>query len=459
MNIHNNCLHVITPTIATFIGQNESILLNQILYWISKCGRKIAGQEGKWIYNSLAKWHKQFSYWSMYKLRKTIKSLEDLSLIKSIKVNAKRWNHTKWYTINYSEYSKLLKNLKTENNNNRYSPLNKVSNISIIKTNITKQNSNAICRSKVKISTNRFVENRQIIVTKNNYTNSISSNIVESDYTNYKKEKIKPFYSLKKNKDQHTVLTADEKKVITQMIKSWNKSFEYSLSPIKGYSNNSNNKKLLELFQNYFSGNLEQWREYAKRVNSSQFLMGEKKSKKNFKAVFQWLIKEETVDNIMKGAYGVGDRELDMNRIDKNLEKQEKALVTAIKKKLIENIKSEVDEEKEKLEFTEYIRDKSTEKDKYGLKNTLKYCNIYNLLNLDSYSGTKQSLYESYLMKKHLGMTSLETKQLIEKKMKKIKTGLCNHQLFMKMKYEKKRIENVSIGQGQSVIELLQEEI
>ena len=68
-------IHTINPQIASLIGESESILLNQLEYWISKCGRKIAGQEEKWIYNSLAEWHKQFSYWSMYKLRKTIKKV------------------------------------------------------------------------------------------------------------------------------------------------------------------------------------------------------------------------------------------------------------------------------------------------------------------------------------------------------------------------------------------------
>ena len=37
-----------------------------------------------------------------------IKSLENLGLIKSAKVNSKKWNQTKWYSIDYHEYNKLL---------------------------------------------------------------------------------------------------------------------------------------------------------------------------------------------------------------------------------------------------------------------------------------------------------------------------------------------------------------
>ena len=53
---NSNYLHIINPIIATIIGQNESILLNQLEYWISKCGRNIDNLDGKWIYNSYKKW-------------------------------------------------------------------------------------------------------------------------------------------------------------------------------------------------------------------------------------------------------------------------------------------------------------------------------------------------------------------------------------------------------------------
>ena len=87
---HTITYHLVSYELTKYITQNESILLNQILYWLSKCGRELAGQQGKWIYNSLAEWHKQFRYWSMYQLRKTIKSLEELGIIKSIKINSKK---------------------------------------------------------------------------------------------------------------------------------------------------------------------------------------------------------------------------------------------------------------------------------------------------------------------------------------------------------------------------------
>ena len=87
--------HIIIPEIAEVIGLEESIVLQQIRYWISKCGKELLGENGLWIYNSAEEWHQQFSYWSLSTVRRVFKSLEKRGLILSKKVNAKKWNHTK----------------------------------------------------------------------------------------------------------------------------------------------------------------------------------------------------------------------------------------------------------------------------------------------------------------------------------------------------------------------------
>ena len=63
-------LTIFDKKVTSLLTLNESILLNQVLYWASKCGREIAGLEGTWIYNSLKDWHKQFPYWSLSTLRR-----------------------------------------------------------------------------------------------------------------------------------------------------------------------------------------------------------------------------------------------------------------------------------------------------------------------------------------------------------------------------------------------------
>ena len=225
-NINYSPKHLVDVKTATLLGEAESILLNQIIYWLSKCGRKVAGQEEKWIYNSLAEWHKQFSYWSMYKLRKTIKSLEDLGLIKSIKVNARKWNHTKWYTVDYYQYKKLLNKTESENNIGQSTALDKIEDKDLLIKKSPSLHIDLSSENEVIRSTNRFVENQQIIITKTNYTNTISSykesNINLSNKSDKKLEEIQ--------------IDSNEKEIINKMLHVWNKVFESSVNPIKAYS-------------------------------------------------------------------------------------------------------------------------------------------------------------------------------------------------------------------------------
>jgi len=437
-NINYSPKHLVDVKTATLLGEAESILLNQMIYWLSKCGRKVAGQEEKWIYNSLAEWHKQFSYWSMYKLRKTIKSLEDLGLIKSIKVNARKWNHTKWYTVDYYQYKKLLNKTESENNIGQSTALDKIEDRDLL---IKKRPSlllNVSSINKDIRSTNRFVGNQQIIITKNNYTNNISSykesNINLSNKSDKKIEEIK--------------IDSNEKEIINKMLYVWNKVFECSVNPIKAYSNQKNQQTLLHLYKAAFNSDLDNWREYALKVNSSQFLMGEKKTRNNFKAVFSWLIKEETIEKVQNGEYGVGDRELDMNNVSKNIEVKKEEIVSKMDKKISEYMKLNINDTKERKEFDEYVKTCKAEikDDEYGILDVMKHISYYSLFKTNEYKVLKESLYESYVMKKYLNITKVEARGKIRNKMKEMvegKSGNC--MIFDELNKKGKEIEYLEL--------------
>jgi hypothetical protein len=450
---NSNYLHIINPIIATIIGQNESILLNQLEYWISKCGRNIDNLDGKWIYNSYKKWSEQFTYWSTSKLRRTIRSLENLGLIKSAKVNSKKWDQTKWYSINYNEYNKLLgiKNSISSNTSNTYNNVhisNLPSNIDLTNDQLKSKISSVLIRSqknhqinknakstkiisiirkitqkspKVCICskwTNQSVYNEQmLIITKNNYTNKSSYKKTNVELENALKEKI-----------EENCIKPNEKEIISKMLYIWNKVFEYSISPIKAYSNKKNQEVLLNLYKTAFSGDLNNWREYACKVNSSQFLMGEKKTKNNFKAVFSWLIKEETIEKILNGEYGVGDRELDMNNVTKNIEEKKEEVVNKMDKKISEYIKHKIDETKERREFEEYVKVNQAERkeDEYGILKAIRHISYHSIFRTNGYEVLRESLYESYIMKKYCGLTKMEARNKIREKAREI-DEITNH--------------------------------
>ena len=446
-NINYSPKHLVDVKTATLLGEAESILLNQIIYWLSKCGRKVAGQEEKWIYNSLAEWHKQFSYWSMYKLRKTIKSLEDLGLIKSIKVNARKWNHTKWYTVDYYQYKKLLNKTESENNIGQSTALDKIEDKDLLIKKSPSLHIDLSSENEVIRSTNRFVENQQIIITKTNYTNTISSykesNINLSNKSDKKLEEIQ--------------IDSNEKEIINKMLHVWNKVFESSVNPIKAYSSQKNQQILLHLYKTAFNSDLDNWREYALKVNSSQFLMGEKETKNNFKAVFSWLIKKETIEKIQNGEYGVGDRELDMNNVSKNIEEKKEEVVNKMDKKISEYMKLNIDETKERKEFDEYVQTYKTEikNDEYGILGVIKHISYYSLFKTSEYKGLKESLYESYVMKKYLNITKIDARKGIRNKMKEMIVDMGEDcMIFDKLNKKGKEIEYLELSMNKRNIDL-----
>ena len=198
---------------------------------------------------------------------------------------------------------------------------------------------------------------------------------------------------------------------VTQtMVDLWNKVFEHSVSPIKAYSNKKNQKTLLNIYQIIFNSDLNNWREYALKVNSSQFLMGEKKTKNNFKAVFGWLIKPETIEKILSGEYGVGDRELDMNNKARNAEIKKEQKVTELEDRVTNNLKENLNEFKEYKEFRSYVENEGYEEDndKYKLGVVLRRIPKINFLHGEEYKLMRDRLFESYLMKKHTDQSRLD---------------------------------------------------
>lgn len=104
----------VLPSLAESIGLNESLVLQQIHWLLSRSKKKISGKY--WVFNTYEEWRdKHFRFFSLSTVRRTIKNLEDLGLITSTtEFNKMKVDKTKWYTINYEE----LDNLQITTNKN-----------------------------------------------------------------------------------------------------------------------------------------------------------------------------------------------------------------------------------------------------------------------------------------------------------------------------------------------------
>ncbi|MFS0783593.1 conserved phage C-terminal domain-containing protein [Bacillus sp. 1P06AnD] len=92
---------IILPSLAEVIGLNESIILQQLHYWLKESQNFKEGS--RWVYNTYGDWQKQFPFWSVSTIRRTITKLESLGLIIVGNFNKLKIDNTKWYRINYSK--------------------------------------------------------------------------------------------------------------------------------------------------------------------------------------------------------------------------------------------------------------------------------------------------------------------------------------------------------------------
>ena len=226
------------------------------------------------------------------------------------------------------------------------------------------------------------------------------------------------------------------------------------LKPIKAYSNAQNQNKLYWLWKTVFSKDMNKWREYCYKVNSSKFLMGEKVTKNDFKATFSWLIKIEIIEKIMSGEYGVGDRELDQNNISENIEKCQDIVIKKTNQKIINHIKNNILKEQEEAMFRSYIAQEKylEDSDPYELKHLLyNNCAIgkHGFLRDDRFKTLYKSKLDSYITKRHIGTTSGEAKTLIQKLVTKLSSECSGFNLLKRLKKAEDMVDNTRLGEGE----------
>lgn len=96
---------VIDVNLAVVLGVSESIILQQMSYWLEKSTHIIEGRP--WIFNSYANWQKQLPFFCESTIRRLIKKLEDMGIILSSNFNKCKMDKTKWYSVNYDVLNKL----------------------------------------------------------------------------------------------------------------------------------------------------------------------------------------------------------------------------------------------------------------------------------------------------------------------------------------------------------------
>lgn len=107
---------VVNRLAAKVIGLNESIVIQQVHYWLEINRKaKINFHDGKtWSYNTYEKWQvENFDFWSVRTVRRVFTNLFEKGILIKGNYNLHKYDRKLWVTINYDKLDDLL----TEYNN------------------------------------------------------------------------------------------------------------------------------------------------------------------------------------------------------------------------------------------------------------------------------------------------------------------------------------------------------
>lgn len=133
--LYNERPLLIPPTLATKIGLNEAIVLQQVHYWVAEINKR-ANRNFKdghyWTFNSYKKWKEQFPFWSLKTIQRIFEKLEKMNLLITGNFNKLSMDRTKWYRINYQQLE-LLENETATNRDDHLDNLTKCDEVNLTK--------------------------------------------------------------------------------------------------------------------------------------------------------------------------------------------------------------------------------------------------------------------------------------------------------------------------------------
>lgn len=99
----------VSPTLASIIGLDEAIVIQQVHYWLMNSKNAGRVEEGeKWVYNTYEEWREgNFPFWSADKIQRLFLKLEKEGLIISRQFDAKNRDMRKFYRLDYDKICAL----------------------------------------------------------------------------------------------------------------------------------------------------------------------------------------------------------------------------------------------------------------------------------------------------------------------------------------------------------------
>lgn len=99
---------VFTTELATALGLDDAIVLEQLHFWSQKPNVGIVQDNQKFIWNSISSWHKQLPFLSPWKIRKAFERLRDKGIVIVKRLFASKWNQVNCFSIRYDTLYQIL---------------------------------------------------------------------------------------------------------------------------------------------------------------------------------------------------------------------------------------------------------------------------------------------------------------------------------------------------------------
>lgn len=262
----------VLPTLAHKVGLNEAIILQQMHYWLNPNFNKNFIEGRYWVYNSYEDWQGQFKFWSKNTIRRAIASLEEQGLLIISNFNQNRFDHSKWYSINYKKLQALEVWANRSAQNGQIDDANIDQSIS----------------SKWADRTDQLEP-----IEEPNFGRSLTENTFR-DYTEI------PLSSAREAEkaDEEEEEDNDPNNSPREMLKIWNELLNAN-HPIE--LTNLRASDLNACLKNSFQGNLGNWKTYCQKISQNQFLMGH--GPNGWKATLDWVLKPSNINKVLNESF------------------------------------------------------------------------------------------------------------------------------------------------------------
>lgn len=111
---------LVLPSLAVAMGLNDAIVLQQIHFLCDMNRRQHRDSHFKdgrwWCFNTVEQWSQVFPWWSEKTIKRVLYRLRDAGILLAEKHHESAWNHTLWYSINYSEINRFLEEKRSGQN-------------------------------------------------------------------------------------------------------------------------------------------------------------------------------------------------------------------------------------------------------------------------------------------------------------------------------------------------------